>query len=105
MQQAAAPSSTDMPLIRSTFDVNVDDFSAQLVMYSSASTEDRKFYELKYEMENHGNVAVLMVVNLPMVGSMDKDLPFLSGFLMPPESRRHFSSKPSSLLMFSAPPF
>ena len=72
IQQAAAPSSTDMPLIRSTFDVNVGDSSAQLVMYSSASTEDRKFYELKYEMENHGNVAVLMVVNLPMVGSMDK---------------------------------
>jgi hypothetical protein len=93
MQQAAAPSSTDMPLIRSTFDVNVGDSSAQLVIYSSASTEDRKFYELKYEMENHGNVAVLMVVNLPMVGSMDKDLPFLSGFLMPPESRKTFFSK------------
>jgi len=95
MQQAAAPPSSDMPLIRSTFDVNIGDSSAQIVIYSSASTDDRKFYELRYEMENHGSVAVRMVVNLPMAGLMEKDLPFLGGFLMPPESRKIFYSKTS----------
>ena len=101
MQQAAAPTSTDLAIsidlhaVRSVFDVDTVDASTQLVVYSSASTDDRKFYQLKYEIENRGNVPVFMIVNLPIAGSMDKDLPFVSGFWIQPETRQTFYSKAS----------
>jgi hypothetical protein len=94
-QQAAASSRpSDLPPVRSALDVSVEEqSSAGIVIYSSASTPDGKFFYLTYEVENRGNAFVRLLVNMPIVESMIDELPFINNLPLPPKSRVDFLSK------------
>jgi len=88
-----AASLPNWPLIRSAFEVDVNEFRfADIVVYSSVNTDDNKAYNLIYELENRGNASVGFLLNVPTVGPMDKDLPFVEEFFLPSNSRKLFRS-------------
>jgi hypothetical protein len=89
----AAASLSDWPLIRSSFEVDINEKQfAEVIIYSSASTPDNKSFDLIYELENRGNAPIRLLLNLPVADAMEKDLPFINDFFFPPNSRKLFSS-------------
>jgi hypothetical protein len=89
----ASASLPNWPLIRSVFQVDVNDtLFADIVLYSSVSTDDNKLYHLTYEVESRENATIRLLLNIQTVGPMDKDLPFIDDFILPPNSRKWFRS-------------
>jgi len=94
VQKAALEKVGDRSPIISAFNLSTTRSSAAVITITSFLTIYPSVNFLSYQIENSGNSPVRILLNVPVVGPMRQDLPFIdSGLIAPPNFRAVFHSK------------